>query len=210
MTRSNLVSLAFATIFLSACVLGGGPANAAAPVRPAMSIPAALYAPSMSTKSGGEPVDSHTYVFWSNGAVSELFQFPTSGTYTFTINARADLASGVGANMVLRIDDKVVASTIAGSASPTDYIFPALPVTQGAHRVAVAFTNDLYDPARGFDRNLYVGHVSIAASAANPSPPPPTSSSVAISADDDTYQSNTAFWAHNDTWGRSNLRNGID
>ncbi|MEZ6120154.1 MAG: Calx-beta domain-containing protein [Pirellulaceae bacterium] len=72
------------------------------------------------------------------------------------------LASGATGdeNMELRIDNTVVAVWNSVATSPQAYRYVASDTVTAA-QVQVAFTNDLWDPANGIDRNLRVDHLQI-------------------------------------------------
>ena len=63
-------------------------------------------------------------------------------------------------NMTLQIDGAAVASWNAVGILPQGFTYTAAEVI-AADRVRVLFTNDLYDPAGGIDRNLIVDRISI-------------------------------------------------
>jgi hypothetical protein len=131
-------------------------------------VPTTLIAASMTTKTAGAAADDTTWNLSSEGYVSQSVQFGSDRDYAITGSAFADIALGIGANLELRIDGEAVASTSVDSSSPADYPFQVT-VTAGVHEVAIAFTNDYWDPDVGVDRNLYVSTVSI--STAKPPPP---------------------------------------
>lgn len=96
--------------------------------------------------------------FWNlytNGTVSSQVNFVTTGRYTFRVRAAQQAAGPDAANMTLSLDGRQLGAftVTALQASPAVYTAEA-DVTQGPHRVEVAFTNDYYmAPA---DRNLLV------------------------------------------------------
>ena len=76
-----------------------------------------------------------------------------------TITVRAAGTTGAEA-MQLQIDGTVVQSWTDVGTTLQDYTFVANQ-TVSADQIRVAFTNDLWDPDNGIDRNLVVGFVSI-------------------------------------------------
>jgi hypothetical protein len=93
------------------------------------------------------------------GEVSCDTDFPATGNYLVGIRAGGTPCDGVFPNAALRIDDKLVGSV---SLSQRDWKIYALSakVTQGKHRVSVAFTNDASRPPE--DRNLYIDKLLVA------------------------------------------------
>jgi hypothetical protein len=146
----------------------------------------------MPTKTtGAAQCGGACWELWSNGYLAGSVTFPAAATYAFDVSAFARLALGVGADMQLLVDHQVVGHATVSATTAQDYHFTAA-VGAGAHNVAVAFTNDYYDPSKGQDRNLYVRSIAVAPTACPdagsapppsssppppPPPPPPTSSS---------------------------------
>jgi hypothetical protein len=135
---------------------------------------ATLPAIAMTTKTMGADQGGFWNI-WSNGYLEQQVSFPSSGTYQVDILAQGSVVRGVGANMELRIDQKVVGTVEVRATTWTAYGFSA-PVSAGAHKVAVAFTNDAaYSVSE--DRNLLVKTVTVAAGSCSETPPvtdPPT------------------------------------
>ena len=100
------------------------------------------------------------WLLWSNGTISEEVDFTESGIYRFEILAKGDLAQGVGPEMQFVIDGEIKDSIFVNTNQSQIYIFD-IEVSAGTHEIAVGFKNDLYDPARGIDRNLYVNNIVI-------------------------------------------------
>jgi hypothetical protein len=114
-----------------------------------------LEAETMDHSTGGATADG--WNIWSNGTISATVTFPRTGQYLFKVIARGDEANG-WPHMELRIDGKTVGSTFVETKDWKAFPFK-VEVTQGAHLVAVAFTNDFYQPP--LDRNLHVDKVEI-------------------------------------------------
>jgi hypothetical protein len=116
-----------------------------------------IEAEDMPTKTtGGSTSDG--WNIWSNGYISENMNFPSQGNYTFEIRAKGRSADGAWPKMEVRIDQTVVGSVTVDSPEWTTYMIKS-DVSSGMHDVAVAFTNDYYQPPE--DRNLYVDKVTI-------------------------------------------------
>ena len=98
---------------------------------------------------------------WSNGNVASPLTFPSSGTYTFIVQAKGSVAGGVWPAMEFRIDSVKQHSDTVNSDLPVNDTF-SLAVAAGTHTLAVAFTNDTTIGSE--DRNLYVIKVNITGS----------------------------------------------
>ncbi len=101
---------------------------------------------------------SEGWNIWSNGYIAETVDFPNGGTYTFEVRAKGSYAGGDWPVMEVRIDQNEVGTVTVDSSSWAVYTIHAY-VSSGTHEVAIAFTNDYYDPPQ--DRNLYVDKVTI-------------------------------------------------
>lgn len=117
-----------------------------------------LEAENMPTKTTGGSITGGWNI-WANGYIQGPVQFPKTGVYKFDIVAKGSVASGVWPNMELRIDQSTKASFTVNSTNWSTYT-ASVNVPQGSHNVAIAFTNDLYNPPTE-DRNLYVDKVMI-------------------------------------------------
>jgi|GEM_PF-2494563 len=105
---------------------------------------------------------------WSNGQLAQTVNFPRTDSYRFTLRAYGSIAAGEWSKAELRIDQ--VARAVITVNTPTYAEFTAtFSVTTGAHQVAIAFINDLYNPPE--DRNLWVDWLKIQAEPSNTQPP---------------------------------------
>jgi hypothetical protein len=153
-------------------------------ISPLLTKIATLQPASMTHTTGGSCGGS-CWEIWSNGYVESSVNFPTSGPYELDVSAYGSYAGGAWPNMELRIDQVKVASATVDSASVKIFRMKAN-VNAGAHRVAVAFTNDYYSAGAG-DRNLFVTQIVIYGTASSTVPPapdmgtPPPAHSVALS-----------------------------
>ena len=95
---------------------------------------------------------------WAQGEVS----FAADGRYAIILQAQGTQADGEFPEIELSIDGQVIDAKHLVSAGWQDVVFEAN-VKTGAHIIRFRFTNDLYDPAMHFDRNLWVRRMSIAA-----------------------------------------------
>jgi hypothetical protein len=116
-----------------------------------------LEAESMPVKTSGSerpPV----WALWNNGHLAQTVNFPSSGSYRFTLRAYASFAVGDWSKAELRINQ--AARAVITVNSPTLAEFTAtFSVSASAQEVAIAFINDLYSPPD--DRNLYVDWLRI-------------------------------------------------
>jgi len=101
---------------------------------------------------------SAAWLLWSNGYIETSFNFPSSASYEFQVQAYGDMAGGIGPNMEIRMDQKVMKAVVVTSKTVQTYSV-VVPVTQGLHKIQIAFTNDAI--IAGQDRNLYVQHLNI-------------------------------------------------
>lgn len=102
--------------------------------------------------------------FCSQGHVEDEFEFQSTGTYRFTVQAYGQFAGGAWPFLELRVDGLPVAGTSVNTTSATAFTLTAN-VAAGVHRVAVAFVNDYWDGVN--DRNLFVDNISVAADGAS-------------------------------------------
>lgn len=117
---------------------------------------------------GSSPRNVVNRVLTTTGEMWTDFNFSIAGEYTFTARAFADQAGDEVAKMELRIDGKTVKRFDVQNEieKPGDFTVEKVKISAGKHKVALAFTNDYYDPrARDRnrrDRNLYVSYLHIA------------------------------------------------
>ncbi|MEW6354928.1 MAG: carbohydrate-binding domain-containing protein [Planctomycetota bacterium] len=90
-----------------------------------------------------------------NGDIVTEIEFPETAEYAFAIRARGTPVENVYPAMALHIDNKVAAS-VALSGPDWQTVLASVKVEGGRHRVALVFTNDGWDPAKGEDRNLWI------------------------------------------------------
>jgi Ca-dependent carbohydrate-binding module xylan-binding/Lactonase, 7-bladed beta-propeller len=91
---------------------------------------------------------------WIPWNAAMRFTVPSGGTGdTVTVQARATLAGGVGAQMELRLNGVLVGSRLVNNTVLQDLVFNTPPVQPG-DRIDVVFTNDA--EVAGQDRNLHI------------------------------------------------------
>lgn len=99
-------------------------------------------------------------LLWSNGKVGFFFDFPIDGVYRIAVQARGDEAGPDLPEMVVAVDNEVVATfEVPEVIGWRTYEIDA-PVLEGDRYVSVSFTNDFYSQVLG-DRNLYVESVIV-------------------------------------------------
>jgi endoglucanase len=127
-------------------------------------VPVTLQAENFATKTTGNPT-ADGYCIWSNGYIEDSVNFPVSGNYSFIVTASGSAAAGVWPEMEIRIDQSVIDTVTVNSAAWGTYVI-AGNILAGVHKVAIAFTNDYYNPPE--DRNLLVDSIFISSSAQLP------------------------------------------
>lgn len=94
---------------------------------------------------------------WSNGTVSALFDLPHDGTYRVSASAFGQQAGPDLVHMAFLVDGLVVgAFDVPNAAGSFETFEVEVPLSAGVREVAIAFTNDYYEPDAGLDRNLVV------------------------------------------------------
>ncbi len=98
------------------------------------------------------------WALWSNGYVAEEVVFPGNYDYEFTLHAKGNFINNEWTKAEIRIDQISKSIIEVNSSEYTDFKV-VLPVTGGAHEVAIAYINDYY--SNGQDRNLWVDWLRI-------------------------------------------------
>jgi hypothetical protein len=119
--------------------------------------PVTLQANDFATKTTGIP-KPNSYCISSNGYIEDSVKFPVSGNYSLIITAYGSLAAGIWPNMAILIDQKKIGNATVNSGTSSTYVIKGH-ISAGIHKVAIAFTNDFYNPPA--DRNLYAVSLSI-------------------------------------------------
>lgn len=126
-------------------------------------------------QSVGGDYAGYAWMLWANGTVSTVWSSPHTGTYTFTARAFGTWAVGVPPELELQVDGvPVLTADIPGDASTPDVVSVDTVIPEGAHTIAVAFTNDYYDEGSGEDRNLVVDWFELEGPHDGPWDPPDT------------------------------------
>lgn len=93
---------------------------------------------------------------YSNGAVGLPLKIAADGDYELTITAACDEADGNKAKFSVSLDDQVLAAEVTTTdTAPKDYVVKVPGAKAGAHKVSIAFLNDLYKE-NAYDLNMYV------------------------------------------------------
>lgn len=109
----------------------------------------------MPVKTGGGAV-AGGWNMYVNGYVAQNITVAKGGDYLFGVIARGTQAYGEYPRMVLRIDGKFEDALVVKSETWQLHSLGAN-LSAGQHEMALAFTNDAWDPPD--DRNLYMDHV---------------------------------------------------
>lgn len=107
----------------------------------------------------GAGLDGDVANLFTNATLEQKVTLPRDGTYRFRILAGADQAGNEPAKLVLRLDGKELDTFEVPQRELREYTLTA-PLPGGAHRIALRFPNDFYDPQNADpqrrDRNLHV------------------------------------------------------
>jgi mono/diheme cytochrome c family protein len=99
---------------------------------------------------------------FSNGAAYVEHDFPRAGEYLVRTRAYGQQAGDEPVRMAFRVGGKEVFQMDVKAVQDKPAAFERrVEVDAGRQRVAFAFLNDFYDPAKKQDRNLYVEHIEI-------------------------------------------------
>lgn len=102
---------------------------------------------------------SNYWNLWSNGHLSQSFQFAEAGTYEFRVRAQGTHFNGVAPHLVARLDGTAFLWKDPGPYGFHDYVARTW-VGPGAHTLKLEFTNDA--SGGGQDRNLWLDSVQVA------------------------------------------------
>ena len=105
--------------------------------------------------------EGDTWDLWSNGTWTADIELPATGDYVVgALVYGSDCGDEVFATMDLSVDGEALVSAYETSASAT-WVEVELELSAGTHEVEVAFLNDCWEPAAGYDRNLWIEQVSV-------------------------------------------------
>lgn len=126
-------------------------------------------------KAGAMEFDpSHAHLHQGDG---EIFVFANSSLSTdvnlnaparsISIFAHADRAAGEWPKLTVSVDGTPMGEVVVNSTQEKKFYLPIY-ADPGQVNVQLTYTNDLYDPAHGKDRNVYVGGIKIVTQAQPP------------------------------------------
>lgn len=90
----------------------------------------------------------------AGGTVEAHFQCATEGRYSVLIRGRSTPAQGQFGIASVAVDGQKIGDAEIKTSFDGSFLVGEIQLSQGKHRVAIAFTNDLYRD--GEDRNLYI------------------------------------------------------
>ncbi len=94
---------------------------------------------------------------WSNGEASEALKLPADGTYRMRVRLWGQQAGPDPVHVALSVDGLTFAEVdVTATAAAPEVVEVTFEAKAGLRQVAVAFTNDFYDPVSSADRNLLV------------------------------------------------------
>ncbi|GEM_PF-2289437 len=126
-----------------------------APPAPAFEVTLEAENMPIKTSGGSRPP---VWALWNNGHLAQTVNFPSSGSYRFTLRAYASFAAGDWSKAELRLNQAARAVITVNSPTLAEFTV-TFSVNAGSQEVAIAFINDLYSPPD--DRNLYVDWLRI-------------------------------------------------
>jgi hypothetical protein len=74
--------------------------------------------------------------------------------------AKGQKAFDIGPYLVIKLDDTTIGKTMLDQDGWLSLILQA-EINEGDHILSVEFTNDIHDPKKGQDRNVFLGDVEI-------------------------------------------------
>lgn len=122
---------------------------------------AAIQAEAMHARSTGAPV-ADGWALYENGYVANAWSLSATGRYDVRVVARGTASNGGWPLLEVRMDGVPVGVASVSSTAWATYAV-AVPMTAGAHVLALAFVNDANTPQ---DRNLFLDRVSVVATPA--------------------------------------------
>ncbi len=105
---------------------------------------------------------------WTGDYGASLITVATSGL-TFSVGenalgfrfwARGQKARGFPPYIIVSLDHRIVGKIVLPQDAWEAYVFP-MAIRSGEHLLEVEFVNDFFDPARGEDRNVFLGDVEV-------------------------------------------------
>ena len=122
-----------------------------------------IEAEDMEVEYGNPSITQNGTFMSTNAAVAADVTFPESAEYIFGVRASGTSCDGIYPKVTLLVDGVQNDKVMLNGPDREIYIMMAQ-VNAGEHRIALAFTNDKHDPARGEDRNLSLDNLIYAKS----------------------------------------------
>jgi hypothetical protein len=117
--------------------------------------------PSESAANFGYDENLSRLFLLSNGAITLPLKLAGDGDYEIVINAACDEAMMIKAKFSVAIDEQIIAAEVTETATePKEYVVKAPGLKAGAHKLSIAFLNDMYKEGE-YDLNLYVHGVAL-------------------------------------------------
>ena len=96
---------------------------------------------------------------WRKGK-SEIKFFADHPHVALQLDIRVNTAFGWGPYLVVKLDNQILAKCRLNEEGWNSLIFRP-EITKGEHELSVEYTNDIYDPVKGENRNVYLGDLKI-------------------------------------------------
>jgi hypothetical protein len=97
-------------------------------------------------------------MYWT-GKMSAVLALPQVAA-SLIVQAKGSPADGIYPYMIVELDQDVIGETFVNNDEWKEYIFP-LKTKPGLKVVSITFCNDVSDPQKNEDRNLYIGEARI-------------------------------------------------
>ncbi len=102
----------------------------------------------------------HRLSFWRDTTAFATFDMPRSGAYELTLSASGPAVEGEYPRIKAFFDGVQILDRHLSSNEP-ESLTTRLEITEGQHIIGVGFANDLYDPERKLNRDLFVHSVRL-------------------------------------------------
>jgi len=96
---------------------------------------------------------------WRKGISRIKFQIDQNNV-ALQLNVRVNTAYGWGPYLIVRMDDQIIGKSMINEEGWNSVIFRP-EITKGEHELSVEYTNDIHDPVKGENRNVYLGDLKI-------------------------------------------------
>jgi O-antigen ligase len=96
---------------------------------------------------------------WRKGE-SRIKFFTDHPHVALQLNVRVNTAFGWGPYLLVKLDNRILAKCMLNEEGWNPVIFRP-EITQGEHELSIEYTNDIHDPVKGENRNVYLGDLKI-------------------------------------------------